>query len=282
VEEHFLEARINGQWQRIVDGKTIGHKRILRFPAVETDAFRLHITMSRLAPAIAHVSAHYYDEPPKPVRIRRDETGMLSMGVGIAFSWNDYGVSDLTQNIYYTTDGSEPGLTSELYTEPISLPLGGYIRARAIVEDRKGSVSEARMGILRKNWTATDSKGRTEEPSRVLNGNPRSRWITDEADKGPFNITIDMQNLYEITGLKYLPNTDGGFIESYEVEISTDGENWQRIHRGIFGNIINDPGERIVLFSSSHQARYVRLSDLKPPGSFTSVGAAEIEMLAEN
>jgi alpha-L-fucosidase len=280
VEEHYLEARINGEWQRIVDGKTIGHKRILRFPAVETDAFRLHITMSRLAPAIAHISAHYYDEPPKPVRISREENGMLSMGVGTSFSWKDHGTADLTQNIYYTTDGSEPGPNSALYTEPISLPLGGHIRARSIVEDRNGPVSETRLGILRNNWTATDSKGRTEEPSRVLNGNTQSRWISDEADKGPFSITIDMHNLYEIAGLKYIPNTDGGYIESYQVEVSTDSKIWQKIHRGTFGNIINDPGERIVLFSDTQQARYVKLSDIKPPGSFNRVGAAEIEVLA--
>ncbi len=279
VEAHFLEARINGQWQRIADGRTIGHKRILRFPAVETDAFRLHITKSRLAPAIAHISAHYYDEPPKPVRFQRDENNMLSMGVGIAFSWNDHGVSDLTQNIHYTTDGSEPRQSSVLYTEPLSLPLGGHIRARAIVEGRKGPITDVWIGIDRKNWTATDSYGRTEEPSRVLNGNPQSRWITHQSDEGPFGITIDMKEVFTISGFKYLPNTQGGFIERYQVEISTDGQTWQAIHEGTFGNIINDPSERTVLFDNSFSARYVRLSGLIPPGALQQVGAAEIEIL---
>ncbi len=280
VEEHYLEARINGEWQRIVDGKTIGHKRILRFPAIEADAFRVHITKARLAPAIAHISAHYYNEPPKPVRFQRDENGLLSMGVGIAFSWNDYGVSDLTQNIYYTKDGSEPGPSSALYSGPLSLPLGGHVRARAIVEERQGPVSEIRMGIARQNWTATDSRGRTEEAGRVLNGNMHSHWVSHEADTGPFSITIDMKDTFTITGLKYLPNPGGGFIEHYRVEVSTDGQRWQTIHRGTFGNIINDPVERTAWFANSHDARFVRLSGLTPPGAYRQVGAAEIEILA--
>jgi len=282
IEDHFLEARIDGQWQRIANGKTVGHKRILRFPAVETDAFRLHITQSRLAPAIAHVSAHYYDEPPKPVRIRRDQTGKVNMGVGIAFSWNDHGVADLTQNIFYTTNGSEPTPESNLFKEPISLPLGGQIRARAIVGSRKGPVTEVQLGISRQNWTATDSHGRTEEPSKVLNGNPHSRWITHEDDKGPFSITIDMKDAFNISGLKYLPNPNGGFIESFDVEVSTDSLTWKRIHRGTFGNIVNDPSERLVMFAETHRARFVRMSALKPPGTLMRVGAAEIEVFAGN
>jgi alpha-L-fucosidase len=280
IEEHYLEALIEGEWQQIADGKTVGHKRILRFPAIETDAIRLHITKARLAPAIANVSAHYYDEPPKPVRFRRDQNGLLSMGVGIAFSWNDYGLSDLTQKIYYTVDGTEPVQESSEYTEPISLPLGGQIKARAIVGGRQGPISEVFMGIQRQNWTATDSHGQEEEPSRVLNGNPHSQWITHEADKGPFSITIDMKTKHDVAGIKYLPNLNGGFIESYNVEISSDGQFWKRIHSGTFGNIVNDPSERHVFFAETHQAKYIRLSALRPPGSFTRVGAAEIEVFA--
>jgi alpha-L-fucosidase len=278
VEEHFLEARVNGEWKQITEGKTIGNKRILRFPPVEADAFRLHITSSRLAPAIADISAHYYDEPPKPVLVRRDQDGMISMGVGIGFSWNNYGTSDLTQNIYYTTDGTEPGTSSLKYSEPFSLPLGGFIRARAIVENRQGPLSEIRMGIIRNKWTATDAKGRSEDASKVLDGNIRSRWISDESDKGPFSLTIDMNQSYSISGFKYLPHPQGGFIESFEVEISIDGKNWQKIHKGAFGNIINDPTERIVMFSEIQNVRFIKLSGLKPPATFARVGAAEIEI----
>ena len=114
IEDHHLEARVNGAWVRVADGRTVGHKRILRFPAVRADAFRVNITRARLEPAISELSAHYYDEPPKPVVIRRDE------------------------------DGSEPTTASERYEKPLELPHGGFIRARAIVGGRGGPVAESR------------------------------------------------------------------------------------------------------------------------------------------
>ncbi len=280
VEDHYLEARVDGSWVRVAEGKTIGHKRILRFPPVEADAFRLTITKARLAPSVAHISAHYYDEPPKPVVIKRDSEGMLTMGVGTSFSWKDHGTMDQSQDIYYTLDGSEPGIESARYNEPLEMPLGGYIKARAIVEGRKGSVSENRMGILRTDWTAWDSEGRHDEAARVLNGNIRSHWHTGDAAPGYHSLTIDMQRDYVISGLTYLPHAAGGYIESFDVEVSPDGENWETLHRGTFGNIRNDPSLRTVLFEGEFEVRFVRLSNLRPPGGLTRVGAAEIEIFA--
>jgi alpha-L-fucosidase len=280
VEEHYLEARVNGAWEKIASGKTIGNKRILRFPPIETDALRFTIVKARLAPAISHVSAHYYDEPPKPVAVRRDAEGLLNMGVGTRFVWNDHRTADHSQIIYYTLDGSEPTQASERYSEPIALPMGGYVRARAIVEGRTGAVSEARLGILRSGWTATDSEGRTDEPARVLDGNARSRWITNDAAPGTHSLTIDMKQEYSIAGFTYLPNTAGGFIESFDVEVSAEGKSWKKIHSATFGNIRNDPGLRTVFFAQPASARYIRFSKLKAPGDLRRVGAAEIEILA--
>ncbi len=279
VEEHHLEARVNGSWEVVAEGRTVGYKRILRFPAVSADAFRLSITESRLEPAIASLSAHYYDEPPKPVVIRRDADGMLTMGVGLSFAWNYHGMIDQSQPVYYTLDGSEPTTGSRRYEEPVSLPMGGYIRARAIVEGRKGAITESHTGIIRKGWTALDSEGMHEEASRVLDGNLRSRWITGEAAPGTHHLTIDMQQEYSISGFTYVPNTDGGFIESYDVDISSDGENWETVHRGTFGNIRNDPSRRMASFNKAYDARFVRFSNLRAPGGMRRVGAADIEIL---
>ncbi|WP_157482439.1 discoidin domain-containing protein [Geofilum rubicundum] len=70
-------------------------------------------------------------------------------------------------------------------------------------------------------------------------------------------------------------------MESFEVEVSSDGEVWTPIHKGSFGNIRNDPSRRIVHFDRVHEARYLKLSNLKAPGDLRRVGAAEIDVLAE-
>ncbi|SHI53533.1 alpha-L-fucosidase [Tangfeifania diversioriginum] len=278
VEEHFLEARIDGQWVKIAEGKTVGHKRILRFPPVETDAFRLTIAQSRLAPAIAHVSAHYYDEPPKPVVMDRNSEGMLNMGVASNFVWRSENTADQSQDIYYTVDGTEPDEQSVKYTEPFSLPMGGHVKARSVVENRMGPVTENRLGILPEGWTAVDSEGKTSEPARVLDGNPYSGWTLETGAGAPF-LSVDMQQEYLVAGFTYLPAREG-FIESFKVEISNDGQNWTTVQWGTFGNIINDPGQRVVLFDKPENARHFRLSELTAPGSHNRVGAGELQILS--
>jgi alpha-L-fucosidase len=277
VEVHHLEALIDGKWVKVAEGKTIGYKRILRFPAVDTDQLKLVITQSRVAPSISQFSVHYYDEPPKPVVIRHDIKGNVTMGVGTGFSWKDHGAIDLSQNIYYTLDGSEPTIQSLRYSETISLTGGAHIRARAIVGDRSGSITELRLGIAKDKWSAVDDRG--EDASHAIDGNVRSSWLATTSVTAPISLTIDMIQPHKITGLAYLPAAPRGYIESYTIETSQDGTTWKTIHQGDFGNIRNDPSRRIVLFDKAHNARWVRLSNLKAPGGQMQVGVAEIDIL---
>lgn len=279
VEEHYLEAFIDGEWIKVAEGKTIGYKRILRFPAVMTDRFRITITQSRLEPTLSKVSAHYYDEPPKPVIISSNENGQITLGVGTSFSWKDQGASDLSQSIYYTLDGSEPTSASLQYTEPLKLPLGGHLKARAMVDELQGAVSEWRVGILKKGWQAFDQNNNGKEAAKAVDDDLKSSWIAPQSDKP--ELTIDMQNKYSVSGFAYTPDSKGNFIESFNVEVSLDGKVWRKIHKGVFGNIRNDPSRRVVLFDKTHQAKYVKFTGLKAPGNMIKVGVAEIDILSE-
>ena len=69
VEQHSLDAWIDGQWKEISHSTNIGYKRILRFPEVTTEKLRVRITASRLSPKISHVSAHYYRQRPPELQM---------------------------------------------------------------------------------------------------------------------------------------------------------------------------------------------------------------------
>ena len=53
----------NGDWKEIAKGTTIGHKRILVFPAVTSPVVKVQITDSRGTPAISHFSLHFGGSP---------------------------------------------------------------------------------------------------------------------------------------------------------------------------------------------------------------------------
>ncbi len=67
VEKFAVEARIHGTWQRIADGTTIGHERILPLPeAVTASAVRVKVLESRAKPYLAATTLHLGTAPAKP------------------------------------------------------------------------------------------------------------------------------------------------------------------------------------------------------------------------
>ncbi|WP_405758797.1 alpha-L-fucosidase [Streptomyces sp. NBC_01420] len=59
VEKFAVEARVNGVWQRIAEGTTIGHERILPLPeAVTASAVRVKVLESRAKPHLGATTLH--------------------------------------------------------------------------------------------------------------------------------------------------------------------------------------------------------------------------------
>ncbi|MFG2670256.1 alpha-L-fucosidase [Streptomyces sp. NPDC048445] len=67
VEKFAVEARINGTWQRIADGTTIGHERILPLPAAVTASdVRVKVLETRAKPHLGATTLHLTAAPDKP------------------------------------------------------------------------------------------------------------------------------------------------------------------------------------------------------------------------
>ena len=74
VESFEVEALVDGQWQTLGQGTTIGYKRLLRFPETEATQVRLKLLSTRLKANISNVAAYY----APPLTESQDET-----------QWND-------------------------------------------------------------------------------------------------------------------------------------------------------------------------------------------------
>jgi len=58
VKKFSVEAQVEGKWQRVAGGTTIGNRRILRFPAVRATKIRVNIEDSRACPTLSNVEAY--------------------------------------------------------------------------------------------------------------------------------------------------------------------------------------------------------------------------------
>ncbi|HBC77071.1 MAG TPA: alpha-L-fucosidase, partial [Bacteroidales bacterium] len=61
VQEFKVEAFIDGEWKHLIDGTTIGHKVIRKFPVVKTSRIKLTIVKSKACPLISNVE--FYRAP---------------------------------------------------------------------------------------------------------------------------------------------------------------------------------------------------------------------------
>ena len=58
VQEFKVEAFIDGEWKHLIDGTTIGHKVIRKFPVVKTSRIKVTILKSKACPVISNIELY--------------------------------------------------------------------------------------------------------------------------------------------------------------------------------------------------------------------------------
>jgi uncharacterized repeat protein (TIGR03806 family) len=117
----------------------------------------------------------------------------------------------------------------------------------------------------------------------AIDHDPATIWHTQWATASPAHpheIQLEMETVYEISALRYLPRQAGainGTVAAYEVYLSLDGANWGApVATGTWAN--NRNWKEAVF--SPQKARYVRLRALSEVNGNPWTSAAEIEVVA--
>lgn len=286
IEQHALDAWVNGSWQEVAAGTTVGYKKILRFPTISTSKLRIRILESRLDPTLSKVSAHYYKSRPPRIEINRDEQGMVTLKpVKHQFKWKSHGI-DATKNlngemeIRYTLDGSKAQKSSTLYTAPISMS-SGEINVAAFEGDIAGGNTSYRYGMLKDDLAVlkVSSEQGSKSGEKAIDSNPDTYWQSKEKATLPQNISIDFGNEREIIGFAYTPQTSTkeGMMEKGKVYVSENGKKWKEAEVFEFGNLINDPTRRIWNFKNPFKTRFIKIESTEGAGGSKIVSIAELD-----
>lgn len=285
VESHAVDAWIDGEWKEIATATNIGYKRILRFSEVTTRKIRLRVLQDRGSVAISRIAAYYYKMRPPQLTILQDKTGKVSIDEKKQpFDWKNQDKKDVKDkdkdfNIYYTTDGSEPGINSLKYNGPFEKEQG-TIKAVAILKGDRGAVQTEVVGIAKNKWKLAESKEGTKNHSAeaAFDANPKTFWQSENQNV-PQNLSTDLGALYTLTGMAYIPQTafGGGMMAKGIVEISADGKKWEAISAFEFGNLVNNPSKRSLYFKQAVKARYVRVTAQEIAGNSQALTIAELD-----
>jgi len=285
VEKHAVDAWINDGWKEIVSATNIGYKRILRFSETTSNKFRVRILESRLDPAISTISAHYYKTRPPQLSITRTIDGQVSIQPKKhEFGWKPHG-EDTAGNlnagleIRYTTDGSKPNKTSQLFEEPFAMK-SGAVKVIAFAKDISGSESSRKLGILKKAWKLlnTDSNIDKYTGNLAFDENDATFWKS-KSNGSTHYLTIDLGKEYTLKGFAYTPQKKSGegMIEQGILKVSNDGKSWTTFESFEFGNLINDPVARTHQFKKELTTRYIRIESKVIAGDDTSAAIAELD-----
>lgn len=289
VEEHALDAWLNGQWKEIAHATNIGYKRILRFPTVTASKFRLRILAARATPAISTVSAHFYATRPPQLQITRNLPGMVQIEpMKQVFNWNttnDNAAKNLNAGyqVYFTTNGHEPGLHSTKYTGPFKLDKG-TVKAISVINSDKSAVSVQSFGLLKNSWTllGTNSDGEEHAGKLAMDANANTYWQS-ASGAGPHFIAIDLGQEYTLKRFVYTPQNHHpeGMMASGTVQISADGKTWQLADRFEFGNLVNDPTARRYTFLQPITTRYIRIEATQIANGGKTLAIAELDFFED-
>ncbi len=285
IEKHALDAWIDNQWKEIATASNVGYKRILRFPDITSDKFRIRVLESRLNPAISNISAHYYNTRPPQLSVSRNLDGLITIAPKKdEFSWKPHG-EDIIGNmngrfeIRYTIDGTDPTDNSKLYVEPVLIN-SNKIKARAFNKDQMGSVASVEFGIVKKGWTVlkTDSQSRDHKGEHSMDEDPSTYWQSGEKGKAHF-ISIDLGKEHTLKSFAYTPQVRNseGMIEKGVIKTSKNGKNWKKLEEFEFGNLINDPVVRRHYFKESINTQYIRIESKVIAGNKKTAAIAEID-----
>lgn len=281
VKHHAVDAFVDGAWKQIVDGNTIGGRRIHRVDNVKTDKLRIRILDSRVCPTLAEFGL--YLEPRRvdaPV-ITRDSNGKVTISAGSGLQ------------VRYTTDGSQPGAASNLYQGPFDLPDGGVVRAEIVgTQSAKdmlvigAPVAQAEYGPLKNGWkilavSSEETRAENAAAKNAIDDDPATVWHTQwqaQQPRPPHSMSVDMGKELDLSGFTYLPRQRGPWVSAYRFETSLDGKQWKSVSENEFGNIVNNPVQQVVRFAPV-KARYFRFTAKSEAQGQPFVTVAELGVL---
>jgi hypothetical protein len=199
VESFAVDASVDGAWQQVATGTTIGYKRILQLAApITASALRLRITGARAAPAIATVGISSYAPPTVTVT---PQSPVVQPG----------GTTGVDVTVTNTSSGTLDGVDLNLQTGA-----GWQITPTSA---QLGTIAPGATATAHATVTAPGSSGSTRIAASV---SFTTNGIADSAD-GTAEVAVPFADLaasFDNAGITDDTNTNAGDVDGSQSSYS--------------------------------------------------------------
>ena len=259
VSKFHLEGQNGKQHVEIISldsTTTIGYKRIVRFKTVEVDKLVVCFDEAKGPLCVNNIEAYFAPALLTEPVIYRD------------FSNNVYiTASDVDAAVYYTTDGSEPDLSSEIYRGAFELDGKGILKAVS-VDTLTNNFSALSVKEFDLPYNHFDVKKPVDGVVRLFDGHGYS---TVSLPLNDAVICLEFKEEQNISGFRMLPaqgRDATGHATNYRFYVDN-----KLICEGVFDNIDNNPVEQVVEFAPVTGKRVKFVAERKvPKSSYIQIG----------
>ena len=268
VRAFHAEYQMDGEWKTLARGTTIGYKRIFRFVPVKAQKIRLVVEDALAPPMISTIAVFNAPMLIAPPEIRRDQSGKVTI-----ISAEKYG------EIFYTTDGNNPGRNSNIYTG--TFVADGNVTVKAVVfegPEVMGDMAEMKFGNSKASWKVV---GDTISRPALFDGNPATAWYSKP---GVTSVVIDLTKPAVLQGLNYLPDQSRffrGIALNYLISVSQNGKSWKPVSKGEFPNIRNHPVNQTIRFVQPVKGRFLKFETTSVADGQKVLGIGELDVIME-
>lgn len=177
---------------------------------------------------------------------------------------NTISITAGNSTIYYAVNGGK----FKKYKKAFQLKKGGKIVTYSTQKGKMNSFNVMQfVDVDKSKWKAIADSEHSEEyaASKAIDGDRDNFWHTDWYDKKHKQhfIQVDMGEVLPIKAVVYVPRQSGdnGRIKHYNLEVSTDGKNWQTVVKN--GTFKGTKEKEIIRLKQATKVRYFKITSLK-------------------
>lgn len=169
IKSFDLEIRTtDGTWQNLSSGTTVGYKRILRLPEIETTAIRMVINDAKASPTLQHIAFFLAPKVLLPPTITREKSGLVRLKA-----------PEEGLELVYTLDGTNPKNNGQVYAEAFTVlnPTELQVLSRDPETGETSEVAIKELQLARKDWKVLDNG---ENTGHLIDENPATNYFTEK------------------------------------------------------------------------------------------------------
>nr|WP_319509492.1 discoidin domain-containing protein [uncultured Draconibacterium sp.] len=151
----------------------------------------------------------------------------------------------------------------------------------AVTTEPEGTVSKENWTLVSVNSEVPNGYSATNAFDNIKSTMWHTDWNATPKPSHPHTLVIDLAKTYNLKGFSYLPRQDNnlnGTIKDYAFYVSTDNSTWTKAAEGTWAANFE---EKVVEFSSAHNARYIKLIALSEVNGAVFASCAELSAFTQ-